>query len=154
MIKKRDILQKKRNIFFKKHKKKILYYYNKGYSLGLISRTTFLDISTVLYILSKCKISNKKLYPIYEKQMIINENYFSDILLKTDRTWINRYFPSPEKEEISLSYFLYWKKKNELLNQKRDKCKHIYRHIACATCGKILQDATNIILDKENVITK
>jgi len=153
MIIKRKLVKKKRNSLFKKNKDKILKYYYKGYPLGTISRCTYLDISTILDILSKCKIRKKQLYETYEKQMIINEVYFSDFFIDTDKPRIDRFFPNPENEKFTLPYFLYWKKNNIILNEKRKECKHIFKNICCATCGEILQDATNIILDKDNVTT-
>jgi hypothetical protein len=142
--KNRKELEKQRNILYKEKKRKVLFFYNKGYSLGRISRNSLIDITTVLYILKKSKIKKRFLYKIYEKQITFSEDCSPELIIEENKQFINKFFPGSDNEDFNSSYYWYWKKKYGNLLDKREKCMHKIKNITCANCGKILQDASNI----------
>lgn len=125
-------------------KNEVLKAYKKGFTLGAICRRTFIDISTLLYILKRLKISRKELYKIYEKQEIAKNIYSTDLILKREKYYIDKYFPDPEEENISTVYYKKWEYKYNQLKKQRKNCSHSVKHIKCSICGKILGDASNI----------
>ena len=140
-------LEKERLKLFEKKKTKILELYNRGYTLGKISRNTLLDFTTVLYILRKLKTKKSLLYKIYEKQITFLEDSSKDIIMESDKPFIDKFFPGSNNENFDDSYFWYWKKKSNDLIEKRKTCLHKIRNITCANCGAVLKDASNIPID-------
>ena len=123
-------------------KDEVLKSYKKGFTLGAICRRIHNDLSTVLYILKKLRIPKKELYKIYEKQTIMTEVYSSDLILKTEKYYIDKFFPDPEDENMTTVYYKKWEIDLKKLKKQRENCSHSIKHIKCANCGKILGDAT------------
>jgi len=145
--KNKKVLEKERLKLFDKKKNKVLELYNRGYSLGKISRNSLIDFTTVLNILKKCRLKRSLLYKIYEKQITYSEDCSPDLIMEGDKVLINKYFPGSENEDFNSSYFWYWKKKYGNMLEKREICQHKVRNITCAKCGQILKDASNIPLE-------
>lgn len=123
-----------------------------GHSLGRICRETLLDVGTVLLILRKSKIDKKKLYVIYENQSDRNPQCVPDLLLENEQYYIDKFFPSAISTYFSTSYVAYWKQKLTKIDNERNKCKHKIRNITCASCGKILADASNIPINTDQIL--
>jgi len=140
-------LERQRNILFKEKQNKVLEFYNRGYSLGKISRNALIDFTTVLNILKKSRIKRGLLYKIYEKQITYSEDCSPDLITEGDKQFVNKYFPGSENEDFNSSYFWYWKRKYGNMMEKRETCQHKIRNITCAKCGQILKDASNIPIE-------
>jgi hypothetical protein len=137
-------LEKERNKLFEKKKNKVLELYNRGYTLGKISRNSLIDFSTVLNILRRSRIKRNVLYKTYEKQITYIEDSSKDIIMETDKPFIDKFFPGCNNENFDASYFWYWKKKYGDITKKRKTCLHKIRNITCANCGAVLKDASDI----------
>jgi len=131
---------------YKKYKKTVFNLYKNGNSLGKVCRETGLDISSVIFVLRKCKIPKNKLYFIYETQ-ICKTNTEDKLFLESEKTYIEKFFPSSDSSYFSTSFVYFWKEKYKKINRDRESCKHKIRNITCASCGKLLADASNIQID-------
>ena len=128
----------------KSFKRQLIKYYKEGHCLGEICRKYHLDISTTLHILKTGKIRKTKLYEIHEEQDIRAERKTFDLILESEKYHLDKFFPNIELGDFTTSYYYYWKNKHDKTEQKKEICKHRIRNIRCATCGKILGDATHI----------
>jgi len=128
----------------KQYKQQVYRLYCDGNSLGKISREVKLDISSVLFVLRKCKIPKKALYSIFEIQLDRTNSENVDLFLENEKFYVDKFFPNTGTNYFSSSYVWYWKEKYKKLEESRHACQHRIKNIACASCGKILADASNI----------
>jgi len=135
------------------HKKNVLRLYKEGYGLGEICRLECLDISTILYILRKCKVKKNSLYKIYQNQTEKSELKKPALILENEKIYLEKFFPSSDSSNFSSSYYWFWKENYNKDQEKKDKCSHYIKHIRCSICNKILKDATNIKISDEIIIT-
>jgi hypothetical protein len=125
--------------------------FKKGYALGEICRAGNLDISSVLYLLKRCKYK-RTLYIIHQKQAERAESCHAGLFLKKDKYYLEKFFPSSDTD-FSSSYYWFWRENYMKSKEKQQNCKHNIRHIRCGVCNKILKDASNIPLEDEVVKT-
>lgn len=134
------------------HKKEASKLYKKGYTLDEICRALKLDISSVLFLLRKCRLKKKKLYQIFEYQRDRLESRDIKLVLKKDEYYLEKFFPIASSSFFSKSYYLYWKERYKNSKEKQKNCKHEIRHIRCGICDKILGDASRIELIEHTII--
>lgn len=136
--------KEKRHELLKIYKKQVFKLYKDGNTLGRLCRETSLDVSSILFILKKCKITKKLLYLVFENQLDKTDADNIELFLENEKFHLEKFFPSTMSSYFSSSYVYYWKEKYKSLQDTREKCNHKTKHIACACCGKILADASNI----------
>ena len=141
-----------RNEMLLRHKKDILDLYKEGKGLGEICREMCLDISSVLYILKKCRLYKKTLYNVYEEQTNRADHFKTEFILEDEEYYLEKFFPQASATYFSSSYYFFWKEKFKRTEAIKAKCNHSVRTITCSLCNKILKDASNIPID--NTITK
>jgi len=127
-----------------KEKSKISKLYKEGYSLSFLSRYFHFDFSVILHNVRKIRLKRKALYRIYEKQAERKEFSRPEKILENEKTYLDKYFPDTNTEDISNSYYWYWKDKFDKAEELKRNCKHETKHVRCGACNKILFDASNI----------
>jgi hypothetical protein len=77
-----------------------------------------------------------------------------DKILEKEKIYLDKYFPESDIENISNSYYWYWKDKFNKAEEVKKNCQHIIRHCRCGICNKILSDATKEEDKQKTIIIK
>jgi len=126
----------------KEIRRNIIKNFKEGLYLGELCRKYQFDVSTILEILKKARVKRKILYDVYANQEDRRIKRNIEIVLEQDKYYIEKFFPTDDN--WTNSYYWYWKKNLDKLEKKKANCKHEIRHIRCSICGKILADASDI----------
>lgn len=151
----KDIIKFKhdRDEIISDHKREVVKLYRRGYNLGELCRMSCLDISLILQILRKNRIKKPTLYKVYQNQADRAEAKHGGLVLERDKYYIDKFFPNSDVVNFSSSYYWFWKKNNEKIENRKRLCQHGIRHIRCSLCNKVLKDASNIPLEEKADVT-
>ena len=121
-------------------KRKLIKYYKQGYSLIELSRHFHIDFSLIVYIVRHAKITRAQLHAIYEYQAERQEHSSIKCIQEKEQTYVDKFFPLTD-EFFTNSYYMYWKSKYVIAEEKKQKCTHSVQHVRCSLCNKILTNA-------------